>query len=71
MRVWLDDSLDPNDRANLCGETIRHQLKLAIRWNEGNGSIVFESGEPHTLVELDILQVHCFPLANIPSSLLE
>ena len=37
-------SFDPNKGFDRGGEAIGHELKLAVRWDEGDGTIIFESG---------------------------
>ena len=44
----------------MCVETIGHELKLSIRGHKGDGAIIVESRESHTLMKLDILQLDSF-----------
>lgn len=39
-------------------EAVGHQLELSVRGNEGDGAIVLESRQAHTLMKLHILQLH-------------
>lgn len=39
-------------------ETVGHELELAVGWDEGDGAVILKAGEPHALVELDVLQFH-------------
>ena len=48
----------------MCVEPVGHELKLAIRWDEGDGAVILKPGQPHTLVELDILQLNRLTLAT-------
>lgn len=59
MGVPLNVGLYPYQRLHLRVQTIRHQLKLSVRWDEGDCAIVLETREPDTLMELHILQLHC------------
>lgn len=43
-RVGFDDGLAPNERFDLGVESVAHQLEFAVWWDEGNGSVRFESG---------------------------
>lgn len=36
-------------------ETVGHELELAVGRDEGNGAVVLEAGQPHTLVEFHVL----------------
>lgn len=45
-------------------ESVRHELKLAIGRDEGDGTVVLKTGQTHTLVELDILKLHRFTLTT-------
>ena len=49
---------------DVLAQAIGHQIKAAIRRDEGNGSVVFESGQPNALMELYVFQVHCFVQAT-------
>lgn len=52
----------PHPRAARCThvgvETVGHELEFAVGWDEGDGAVVLEAGESHTLVELHVLQLH-------------
>ena len=52
--------LYPDEWLNLSVEPVRHQFKLPIRGDEGDGAVVLKPRETHTLVELDVLQLHRF-----------
>mmetsp|Transcript_14532 Transcript_14532/g.31314 ORF Transcript_14532/g.31314 Transcript_14532/m.31314 type:complete len:209 (-) Transcript_14532:318-944(-) len=54
----LHHRLYPNQRLDVRIQPVRHEIKLSIRRNETNGAIVLKPGKPHTLMELDILQLH-------------
>lgn len=45
-------------------EAVGHELKLAIGWDEGDGAVVLKAREPHTLVELHVLQLHGLAFAT-------
>lgn len=51
---------DPDERFHRCGESVGHELKLAVGWYEGYRAVVFEAGETDTLVELDIFHLDSF-----------
>lgn len=40
-----------------------HEVEGAVRGNEGDGAVVLEPCQPHTLVELDVLHLHALVLA--------
>ena len=52
--------LYPDEWLNLSVEPVRHQFKLPVRGDEGDGAVVLKPRETHTLVELDVLQLHRF-----------
>ena len=43
---------------------VGHELKLSIRRNEGDRSVVFKSGQSHALMELHILKLHALTLSS-------
>lgn len=47
-----------NTIRDLCIESIRHELELSVRRNERDSAVVLEAIQAHTLMELDILQLH-------------
>mmetsp|Transcript_7049 Transcript_7049/g.17211 ORF Transcript_7049/g.17211 Transcript_7049/m.17211 type:complete len:226 (-) Transcript_7049:752-1429(-) len=55
--VRFHDGFHPDQWFYVCVEAVGHEIEFAVGGNEGNGSVVFESRQPHTLVELDILQL--------------
>ena len=50
-------NLYPNQRLDLCVKTVGHEIKLAIRRNEGDGFIVIEGSQTDTLVEMNVFQI--------------
>lgn len=55
----LDESFRPDEWFHLGIEAVAHELKLAIWRDEGDRSIVLESGQSNTLVKLDVLHLNC------------
>ena len=43
-----------------------HEVEGAVRGNEGDGAVVLEPCQPHTLMELDVLHLHALVLAAAP-----
>ena len=41
--MFLNARFNPNERLDMGVESVRHQLKLSIRRNEGDGSVVLKS----------------------------
>lgn len=39
-------------------ESVRHELKLSIWRNEGDGTVILEARQTDTLMKLDILQLY-------------
>lgn len=39
-------------------EAVRHELKLSVGRNEGDGAVVLKARQTDTLVKLDILQLY-------------
>lgn len=39
-------------------EPVGHEFELSVWWDEGDGSIVFKSGQSHTLMEFNVLEFH-------------
>lgn len=56
-------------RTHMCVKTIRHQLKLPIRWNERYSAVIFKPWQTHALIELHIFQLHWFALATFRSKM--
>ena len=46
-----------------CCEVDLHEVKSTIRRDEGDGSVIFESCQPDTLVELHVLKIDSFAFA--------
>jgi hypothetical protein len=55
--VILNAGLNPDERFDRGRKSIRHQFEFTIRWNEGDRSVVFESGETDTLMKFNILHL--------------
>lgn len=55
--VSLNCRVNVDDRLDRSGQTVAHQLELAIWWNECDGTITLELREADTRVELDILKL--------------
>ena len=47
--VTFDERLDPDQRLDVGGETVRHQLKLAVGRNKRNGTIALKRRQFDTL----------------------
>lgn len=45
-------------------EAVRHELKLSIRWDEGDGAVILKPRQAHALVKFDILKFHRLTLAT-------
>lgn len=45
-------------------ESVRHELKLSIWRNEGDGTVILEARQTDTLMKLDILQLYWFTLPS-------
>lgn len=45
-------------------EAVGHELKLAVRRDEGDGAVILKAGQPHALVELHVLQLHRLAFAT-------
>lgn len=45
-------------------QAVRHQLKLSIWRNEGDGTVVLEARQADTLMKLNILQLNWFTLPS-------
>lgn len=59
MRLY--QAFYPDQWLDLCIQTIAHQLKFAVGWNEADGAIILKSRQAHTLMELDVFHLHSFP----------
>lgn len=44
-------------------KSVRHELKLSIGRDEGDGAVILEARQTNTLVKLDVLQLHRFTLS--------
>jgi len=53
----FNDTFNPDQWLDLCIQSVRHELKLAIWWNEGDSAIIFESRQPYTLVEPTVIEL--------------
>lgn len=60
-RVRLHHALYPDERLHLRVQPVAHELELAIRRNETNGTVVLEPRQSHALVELDVLHLDSLP----------
>jgi hypothetical protein len=56
----LDGGFNPNEWLDGRGEAVGHEFELSVRWDEGNGAVVFEPGEADTLMEFDIFHFNGF-----------
>ena len=54
---------------DVLAEAVRHEVKRPIWRYEADGSIIVKPRQPYTLVEFDVLQVHCFLLVVTPLGL--
>jgi hypothetical protein len=59
VAVGLHDRLHPYQRLHVCIQAVGHQLKLAIGGDEGDGTVVLESGQTNALMEFDVFKLHC------------
>jgi len=50
-------TLDPNQWLHLCVQAVTHELKLAIRGNETDCSVILKPRQSHALVELDVFHL--------------
>ena len=48
----------------MCVEAVRHELKLSIRWDEGDGAVILKARQAHALVKFDIFEFHRLALAT-------
>mmetsp|Transcript_238 Transcript_238/g.554 ORF Transcript_238/g.554 Transcript_238/m.554 type:complete len:355 (+) Transcript_238:196-1260(+) len=55
--VGFHNGLDPYQRLDVRVQSIRHEIELAVRWDEGYGPIVLEPREADALVEFDVLEL--------------
>jgi len=62
--VPFNHRLHPDERLHVCVETIRHEFKLAVRRNERDCTVVVEPRQTHTLMKLDVFQLHRLALAS-------
>ena len=54
-------------KARLRVESVAHELELAIGGDEADRAVVLEAGQPHALMEFDVLHLHRLPLRPSPS----
>ena len=45
-------------------DAVRDEVKFAIRRDKGDRALILEPSHPHALVELDIVDIHRFPLGS-------
>ena len=45
-------------------QSVGHEFELSVRWNEGNGSVVFETRKSDALMELHVLQLNRLAFAS-------
>ena len=55
--VGLNHRLDPDERLDVGVETVGHEVELSVGRDEADGAVVLEAGQPHTLMELDVLHL--------------
>ena len=56
---WTTVSFSMRQRCTYMSvESVGHELELSIRGDEGDGPVILKAGQSHTLVKLDILQLH-------------
>ena len=48
----------------MCVESVRHQFKLSIRWNEWNCAIIFKPWQTYTLMKFHIFKLYCLALTS-------
>ena len=53
--------LHPDERTDLCVQTIGHEGELAIGRNEADCLVIVKRGETHTLMEVDVFQIDVVP----------
>lgn len=58
----LHDDIHSEERLHSDIQTITHQFEFAIRRNECYQSFILESTQPHTLMELYIIEFNCLVL---------
>lgn len=56
----LDDCFCPDQGLDLRTQSIAHQLKFAVRRDEGDCTIILESRETNTLMEFDVFHLNGF-----------
>ena len=52
--------LDPYERLDRGGDTVRHEFKFAIRRDKGDCAVVLESRQTNALMKLDIFHFDSF-----------
>jgi hypothetical protein len=62
--VALDVGLDDDERLDVGGQPVRHELKVAVRRDKRDGAVCLKARQTHTLVELDILELNRLALAS-------
>lgn len=48
----------------MCVDTIRHELRFSVRWNERNGSVALEAGQTDALMKLHVLHGDSFSFVS-------
>lgn len=54
VRVWLDDGLHPDERLDVRGESVGHQVELPVRRYEGDRTIVLEASQSHAPIPIKV-----------------
>ena len=54
--------LHPDERTDLCVQTIGHESELAIGGNEADCFVIVERGETHALMEVNVFQIDVVPV---------
>lgn len=67
--MGLDDAFDPDKGLDLGVEAVGHEFELAVRGDEGDGAVVFESRQANALVELDVLHLDSLAAGGAASCL--
>ena len=56
--VFLDNRDNLEWQVNVLWDTVGHQLKDTIRWNESNTAISIKAAQSHTLVKLNVINLY-------------
>jgi hypothetical protein len=56
----FNNGLNPDQRLNMCIQSVGHQLKFTVRWDESNQSLRFEFIKSYALMELNVLHFNQF-----------